>query len=205
MRVSQELFPVVSESNEFLRCADRNTIHQEGLPHRTVWGMVYSPARRVWLSQWRRFDKQVCPGEWDISCAGHVDCVDGCPETYEAAYAREMGEELSLQPQFIPVERLALNENRLSNAQVPTVSLGYSKEYHFCTHPSGKSLEKEHVCRFLSFYDGPVQLSPNSEPMALGWFSDEQLARLLIEEGAATPGFAGLLSECQRAVQKILY
>jgi len=205
MPVVQDTFPVVSEGNEFLHCVDRQAIHQQGLPFRAVWGMVFSPARRVWLVQWRRFDKQVCPGEWDVSCAGHVDCVDGYPEAYESAYAREMSEELNLHPLYITLDSLASGLSRLDPDRVPTASLGYSKEYHLCTHSNGKSLEKEHVCRFLSFYDGPVLLSPDSEPMALGWLRDEQLSTLLQKVGAATPGFAGFLGECQRLVQKVLY
>lgn len=80
--------------------ADKNTVHTEGLLHRDMH--VWITNGDEMLQQQRALDKDIMPGEWDISVAGHV----GTGETYLDAAQRETAEELGLDlndEQFIDV------------------------------------------------------------------------------------------------------
>jgi len=83
---------------------DKQTIHNQGLPHRDVH--VWLTNGREILQQQRRHDKSIMPGEWDISVGGHV----GTGESYKRAAVRETGEELGLwlpEDKFIRIGRMA--------------------------------------------------------------------------------------------------
>lgn len=196
--------PIVTDNDAFVRCGDPDEIIAQGLPHRVVWGMVYAPNAARWLVQWRREHKAICPGLWDMSCAGHVDCVDGQPEPYPVAYAREMREELRLRAQLLPYLDAADSRQHGARMQVtvrdvvvPTVFLGHSREYHRLPTRDGVRLVKEHVGMFVSLYDGPVALAPGSEPQALAWMTAEAIRRRLIDGGQATPALALMLDRCE--------
>ena len=201
--MSDILRPIVTDEDRFVRCGDRDEILARGWSHRTVWGMVFSPNTAQWLVQLRREDKAICPGLWDMSCAGHVDCVDGQPEPYADAYAREMTEELGLRAQFLPYFDVADSHQHGSRVRVsaasplvPTVSLGHSREYHRLATSYGERLVKEHVGMFLSICDDAVALVPGGEPQALAWMSTEAIRRRLIATGSTTPGLALMLDRC---------
>lgn len=193
MSEPSELVPVVTDDDEFVRCAEKQTVHEQSLPHRTVWGMVYSPAQRVWLVQWRRPDKEICPNLWDMSCGGHVGCVDGGPEPVWGAYVRELAEELGLE-----AERAAsLGPAVLVPGHAPTVALGPAREYHLYPARGGRELlVKEQVAQYFSLYDGPVTLGPDTEPQAVAWLSADQIMHELIEPGRATQALASMLARC---------
>ncbi len=76
------------------RTADRDRIHREGLPHRTVhvWIVRKAGQETQVLLQKRSLNKESFPGLYDTSCAGHVPAG----ETPMQAAQRELQEELGL-------------------------------------------------------------------------------------------------------------
>lgn len=94
-----ELFDVVDENDQVISQATREHVHQHGLRHRAVHLFVYNRAGELFLQK-RSLLKDVHPGAWDSSAAGHLDAG----EDYESAARRELREELSLEGE---VEKLA--------------------------------------------------------------------------------------------------
>jgi isopentenyldiphosphate isomerase len=192
--------PVVTDEDVFLRCTDVHSIVKHALPHRTVWGMVFSPRHRVWLVQRRREDKDVCPNMWDVSCGGHVDCVSGNSETYVAAYGRELQEELGLSAQF--AQQLPQAGALLDLGVALTLDLGHTREYHVYPARDNKTqLEREHVQRFLTLYHGVVGLGPDAEPQGLAWMSSDQIREQLINAERATVALEHMLRHCEVALK----
>jgi isopentenyldiphosphate isomerase len=74
------------------RLADRDLVHSEGLPHRTVHVWVLNGAGEI-LFQKRSRGKDSHPGFWDVSAAGHVQPGE---KPIDAAL-RELVEELGIQ------------------------------------------------------------------------------------------------------------
>jgi len=69
----------------------KNQAHQQGLWHATVHLWVCDPQRGL-LCQKRAEDKQMNPGLWDFSAAGHI----GSGESLLEAAVRELEEETAL-------------------------------------------------------------------------------------------------------------
>lgn len=88
-----ELFDVVDANDCVVRQASRKEVHCQGLMHRAVHILVFNKNLDCLLQKRSRL-KDRCPGLWDSSAAGHVDAG----EDYDAAAARELGEELGLRP-----------------------------------------------------------------------------------------------------------
>lgn len=86
-----EYFDVVNERDEPVGRALRREVHARGLWHRAVHILVFDAAGRVFLQK-RSMAKDMSPGLWDSSCAGHVDAG----EDYDAAAVRELFEELGI-------------------------------------------------------------------------------------------------------------
>lgn len=86
-----ELFDVVDEQDNVLRQARRSEVHQNGWLHRAVHIFVFNKRGHLLLQQRSRF-KDVHPGVWDSSVAGHVDAG----EDYAAAAVRELEEEMGI-------------------------------------------------------------------------------------------------------------
>ena len=82
---------IVDEKNNPVGSATKQEAWRDGLIHRVVRISVFDQAGRL-LVQKRSFNKELYPGRWDNSAAGHVD--NG--ETYEQAALRELNEELGL-------------------------------------------------------------------------------------------------------------
>jgi isopentenyldiphosphate isomerase len=189
--------PVVDDRDRFLRCESKATIIAGSLPHRTVWGMVVNPQQRVWLAQWRRPDKDICPNLWDMSCGGHVDCVDKVPESYAEAYRRELAEELGLTTTFVDLPSLA-DALRAGVTQPLSADIGHSVEYHhYPTSWGERVLEREQVRMFLTLYGGSAALGADAEPQALAWLTAEQIRQELLAAGKGTLGLARMLDRCQ--------
>ncbi|MBI2517356.1 MAG: NUDIX domain-containing protein [Opitutae bacterium] len=95
-----ELFDVVDEQDRVTGRAPRHEVHARGWRHRAVHVLVVNRAGRVFLHK-RSMQKDVYPGAWDTSCAGHV----GAGETYDRTASRELEEELGCRP-AVPPQRL---------------------------------------------------------------------------------------------------
>lgn len=92
-----ELFDVVDEQDRVTGQLTRREVHRRKLRHRAVHLLVVNRAGRVFLHQ-RSMQKDLFPGVWDSSAAGHV----GAGEDYDGTAVRELAEELSCQPERAP-------------------------------------------------------------------------------------------------------
>jgi isopentenyldiphosphate isomerase len=137
-----ERFDLVDEEDRVIGTALRTEVHgNPDLIHRVAHVLVFSRDGRLFLQK-RSPDKDVQPGKWDTSVGGHVDSG----ETYEAAAAREMSEELGVTD--CPIARLYryLHQN----------------EY-----------ESEMVSTFQAVWDGPFTLAPEEITEGRFWRLDE--------------------------------
>jgi len=82
---------IVNTKNEPVGSATKQEAWREGLIHRVVRMAIFDTKGRM-LVQKRSDQKELFPGRWDNSAAGHVDVG----ETYEQAALRELHEELGL-------------------------------------------------------------------------------------------------------------
>ena len=89
--MAEEFFDVVNARDEPIGRALRREVHAKSLWHRAVHVLVFNAAGRLFLQK-RSMRKDMSPGLWDSSCAGHVDAG----EDYDAAALRELGEELGI-------------------------------------------------------------------------------------------------------------
>lgn len=87
-----ERFDVVDEDDQVVGQASRAEVHAKGLLHRAVHIFVVNGRGELLLQQRSRL-KDVHPGVWDSSVAGHLDAG----EDYEAAARREMVEEMGIE------------------------------------------------------------------------------------------------------------
>ena len=95
--MGEEFFDVVNERDEAVGRASRREVHARGLRHRAVHVLVFDRAGRLFLQK-RSMKKDMSPGKWDSSSSGHLDAG----EDYDAAAARELGEELGWHPAAPP-------------------------------------------------------------------------------------------------------
>lgn len=98
----REMLPVVDGRDRVVGQERRGVIHARGLSHRAVHVLVFDAGGRLYLQR-RSAAKDTYPGCWTSSASGHVDLG----ETYDQAAARELKEELGLEPPLIFVGRLA--------------------------------------------------------------------------------------------------
>ncbi len=98
-----ELFDVVDEHNRVIRQATRDAVHEQGLMHRAVHILVFTPKGDC-LLQKRSMRKDRQPGVWDSSAAGHLDAG----EDYLHAAVRELEEELGVRAEKEQLELLAM-------------------------------------------------------------------------------------------------
>jgi isopentenyl-diphosphate delta-isomerase type 1 len=94
----QEILEVFDRHNRLIGRAARGTVHSFGLRHRAVHIFVFNITGELYL-QLRREHKDQYPRHWDTSAAGHVSPG----ESYEAAAARELMEELGLREDLFQV------------------------------------------------------------------------------------------------------
>ena len=95
----EEVFDVVDEKNEVTGQATRAEVHEKGLKHRAVHIFVVNGKSEMLLQQ-RSMLKDVHPGKWGSSAAGHLDAG----EDYEEAARREIGEELGIEDAELPLK-----------------------------------------------------------------------------------------------------
>ena len=99
-----EYFDIVNACDEVVGRALRRDVHAQKLWHRAVHILVFDSAGRVFVQK-RSMLKDMSPGLWDSSCAGHVDSG----EDYDAAAVRELGEELGIRATAPPERWLKLS------------------------------------------------------------------------------------------------
>lgn len=81
----------VDEHDQVIGPRPRGELHRLGLRHRAVHILVFNPEGEL-LLQKRSPRKDINPGAWDTSAAGHVDFG----ESYEDSARRELVEELGI-------------------------------------------------------------------------------------------------------------
>ena len=92
-----ELFDVVDEHDRVTGQAPRREVLARGWRHRAVHLLVRNREGKIFLQQ-RSLSKDLFPGLWDSSAAGHV----GAGEDYDGTAGRELAEELGCSPQRPP-------------------------------------------------------------------------------------------------------
>ena len=91
-----EVFDVVDENDEVVGEATRGEVHRDPkLIHRAVHIWVLNDKGEILLQQ-RSLTKDKAPGQWDISCAGHVRKGNNAEKTAQ----RELKEELGISADF---------------------------------------------------------------------------------------------------------
>jgi len=91
-KMEEEYFDVVNEDNQVVSRAARSQCHHNpDLIHRDVHILVFNSKRELFLKK-RGRNKDLYPLMWESSACGHLDCG----ETYAAAAARELNEELGI-------------------------------------------------------------------------------------------------------------
>ena len=90
---------IVDEHDNILRQGSKDEAQTKGLWHRVVRVMVEDEDGHI-LIQKRNADKQLYPGCWDNSAAGHVDAG----ESYRQAAKRELHEEIGITPELLEVD-----------------------------------------------------------------------------------------------------
>ena len=96
-----EILDVVDADDRVVGAMERGDIHRKRLFHRSVHIFVFDTAGRLYLQR-RSPAKEEHPGKWDSSASGHVDSG----ESYEAAAARELEEEIGLKATPEPVFKI---------------------------------------------------------------------------------------------------
>ncbi|MFT4175845.1 MAG: 16S rRNA (adenine(1518)-N(6)/adenine(1519)-N(6))-dimethyltransferase RsmA [Luteolibacter sp.] len=96
---SDEIFDVVDENDQVVDRKTRGEVHARGLLHRAVHVFVFNKRGDLLLQQ-RSHLKDVHPGVWDSSVAGHLDSG----EDYTPAAIRELEEEMGIKVDSPPEE-----------------------------------------------------------------------------------------------------
>jgi len=89
--MNDELLYEVDEHDRVIGPRARGEVHGLGLRHRAVHILVFNDLHEI-LLQKRSRAKDINPGLWDTSAAGHVDWG----ESYDDCAVRELGEELGI-------------------------------------------------------------------------------------------------------------
>jgi len=104
-KVDSERFPVVDENDRLLRSALRSEVHGNNLRHRAVHAFVFNRSGELYLQKRSRW-KDRHPLLWDSSAAGHLEA----DETYDAAAARELHEELGIKAKLERLVKLPASD-----------------------------------------------------------------------------------------------
>lgn len=93
----------VDENDQVIGTRTRGELHRLGLRHRAVHILVFNSRNELFLQK-RSARKDINPGLWDTSAAGHVDLG----ESYDEAAQRELNEELGVDdaPPLQPIFKL---------------------------------------------------------------------------------------------------
>lgn len=86
-----ELFDVVDEDDKVIGQETRDVVHRQQLLHRAVHIFVFNKRKELFLQKRSRL-KDMHPGVWDSSAAGHLNAG----ENYDDTAGRELEEELGI-------------------------------------------------------------------------------------------------------------
>src|SRR6187549_1903564 len=86
-----ELFVIVDENDQPVGTMPRREVHRLKQRHRAVHLLVVNREGKIFLHK-RSMKKDLFPGVWDSSAAGHV----GAGEDYDSTAVRELHEELGI-------------------------------------------------------------------------------------------------------------
>ncbi len=89
---ADELFDVVDENDEVVGQEVRSKVHEHGLRHRAVHILLRNQKKEFFIQKRSRL-KDMNPGKWGTSAAGHLDAG----ESYAEAARRELEEELGVE------------------------------------------------------------------------------------------------------------
>lgn len=92
----RELLSIVDEYDSVIGAQPRAKVHAEDLRHRAVHILVFNAQQQLFLQK-RSLNKDINPGLWDSSAAGHVDAG----ESYDICAIRELAEELGIRGQVL--------------------------------------------------------------------------------------------------------
>ena len=151
-----ELFDVVDAADRVTGQLARREVHARGLRHRAVHLLVVNRAGRVFLHK-RSMAKDLFPGFWDSSAAGHV----GAGEDYDGTALRELAEELGCRPKH-PPKRLFKIEAREETGQEFVWVYRVEAEGPFTLQPDeiecGDWFSPPEIDRWIA--ERPVELAP---------------------------------------------
>lgn len=91
LTMNDELLYEVDADDRPIGPRARGELHRLGLRHRSVHILLFNGREELFLQK-RSMDKDINPGLWDTSAAGHVDFG----ESYDQCAVRELGEELGI-------------------------------------------------------------------------------------------------------------
>ena len=86
-----EYLEFVDNRKRPLGILSRESIHAQNLFHKSVQVLLFNREKKLFIQQ-RNHDKDVYPGYWDVSAAGHVQYGESCLD----AAIRELDEELGI-------------------------------------------------------------------------------------------------------------
>lgn len=89
--MNDELLSIVDTNDKVIGTRPRNVVHALGLRHRAVHILVFNTHKQLFLQK-RASNKDINPGLWDTSAAGHVNAG----EDYYNCAIRELKEELAV-------------------------------------------------------------------------------------------------------------
>lgn len=105
-----ELFDIVDENDVPIGTMARRDVHRLKQRHRAVHLLVVNRAGKVFVHQ-RSMKKDLFPGVWDSSAAGHV----GAGEDYDSTAVRELAEELGVK---LPADAAIWKRKASGRAQI---------------------------------------------------------------------------------------
>ena len=106
-----EIIEVVDSSGNFVRLAKRGEVYEQGLLHKAVNVVLFTPEKKIYLQR-RSANKKSFPNFWDISVAEHLKPR----ESYKNAAVRGLLEELSIKTPVFKIREPHIQENVFEKA-----------------------------------------------------------------------------------------